>query len=420
MPLREDNELLTRIEGEAPMGRLMRENYWIPFALSSQLAAGEGPEPVRLFGENFVAFRAEDGRVGLFDEYCPHRRASLLLARAEGSGLRCIYHGWKLDVSGCVAEAPTQTVRPEEFAARVRVTHFPVREAGGLAWAWLGAEPAPAFPELPFAGDHEDNSFWCVSRIPCNWLQGIEGTLDSVHTGMLHRTWMAEAAKHAEHANISFALEEVPRYETEAAPYGLRAAALRPTRDGRTYVRVTQYFMPLITLVPTGGDSPRVGSMFVISPVDDTHHQLFYGYFSDVPTQPPYELGTADPGFEPDPLDYTGIRGDRNSRWGQDRELMARGHFTGFGRTLLEEDTVVQTSMGPIVDRAAENLSSSDVAVAHARRLLLEALAGAERGESPPGSARAGGSVQLPNARELLVEAGARWEDANALAQSPE
>jgi hypothetical protein len=151
--------------------------------------------------------------------------------------------------------------------------------------------------------------------------------------------------------------------------------------------------------------------MFVFSPVDDTHHLLFYGYFSDTPTRPPQELGGAAPDFAPDPRDFAGLRGDRTDRWGQDRALMGAGHFTGFGRTLLEEDVVVQTSMGPILDRTKENLSSSDVAVAHARRMLLDALSGADAGQLPPGSARAPEAVRMPNALEAVLEAGARWED---------
>ncbi len=228
MVTHEENELLTRIDGNAPMGRLMRDHYWIPFALSSQLVAGAGPMPVRLFGENYVAFRAESGRIGFFDELCPHRRASLVLARAEGDCLRCIYHGWKLDVAGCVVEAPTQQVRPERFAASVPVVHFPVHESGGLAWVWLGGVHAPPFPELPFAAD-DLHSFWCVSRVPCNWLQGVEGTIDSAHVGVLHHTWLSKSAEVEGYGNITLALNQPPTYETEVAPYGMRAAA-RPTR----------------------------------------------------------------------------------------------------------------------------------------------------------------------------------------------
>jgi len=412
MITREENERLTRIEGDAPMGRLMREHYWIPFALSSHLVAGDAPMPVRLFGENYIAFRAEDGRIGFLDELCPHRRASLVLGRVEGNGVRCIYHGWKIDVSGCVVEAPTQLVRPEQFAASVRVVHFPVHEAGGMAWVWLGGSERPSFPELPWAKD-AIYWYWCVSRVPCNWLQGIEGTIDSAHVNWLHQSWHRETAKLAEYANLSFALDYPPTYETEAAPYGMRAAALRRMGDGRTYVRVSQYFMPLVTVVPVGRGLPRDGSMFAVTPVDDTHHLVFFGYFSDTPKIPPEELspGLIASDVVPDPSDFTALGGDRSNRWGQDRGLMNAGHFTGFGRTLLEEDAAVQASMGPILDRTKEHLSSGDIAVAHARRMLLDALTAAEAGKLPPGSALAPGVVRMPNAVEAMLEAGERWED---------
>ena len=234
------------------MGRLMRENYWLAFALSSHLVAGDAPLPVRLLGQNYIAFRAEDGRVGFLDELCPHRRASLALGRIEGNGVRCIYHGWKIDVSGCVVEAPTQVSRPTQFAANVRVTHFPVHETGGVAWVWLGGADAPAFPDLPFADENAEYSWMTSSRVPCNWLQGVEGTIDSSHVGVLHQTWHREAAKLAEHANLAIALDYAPRYETETTSYGMRAAALRRTADGSTYVRITEHLLPLVTVVSVG------------------------------------------------------------------------------------------------------------------------------------------------------------------------
>jgi phthalate 4,5-dioxygenase len=413
-----ENELMTRIEGDAPMGRLMRSNYWIPFAMSTHLVHGEAPLPVRLFGQSYVAFRAEDGRIGFFDELCPHRRASLLLARTEGNALRCLYHGWKMDVSGCVVECPNQAVRAEQFAANVPVVHFPVHECGGLAWVWMGGGEAPPFPEVPF-GDQELYRYWCVSRVPCNWLQAIEGTIDSAHVGLLHQTWIAEAAKMAEHSNLTLALDQPPRYETQSTPYGMRAAALRATSDGQTYVRITEHLMPLVTITPIGRSLPRAGSLFVISPVDDTHHLLFFGYFGDTPhsAKTPDEIAMQEPTYVPNPRDYTGVRGDRMNAWGQDRALMAAGHFTGFGRSLLEEDAVIQSSMGPIIDRTEEHLSSSDIAVAQARRMLLDALSTAEAGELPPGSALAKEVPCLPNALEVIVAEGERWEDA-ALAQT--
>lgn len=414
-----ENQRMTRVEGDAPLGRLMRQHYWVPFAQSAHLVHGQPPLAVRLLGEDLVAFRDAEGTIGLLDELCPHRRASLLLGRVEPDGLRCIYHGWKISACGAVVDCPTQTVRAEQFAAKVPVGCYPVAEAGGLAWAWMGGGEPPPVPVLPFA-DEDLHRYWVTCQVPCNWLQGLEGSVDSVHVGMLHQTWIAASVKMAEHANLSFALVEAPTYETEATDYGLRAAALRKTSTGQTYVRITEHLLPFVTITPVGGTTPRTGAVFVISPVDDTHHQLFFGTFGPTPHsgQPLDQIAMQDPSYDPDPLDYTGLRGDRRSRWGQDRALMDAGHFTGFGRSLLEEDAAVQTSMGPVVDRSAENLSSSDVAVAHLRRLLLEAIDTAEAGGVPLASARGGGPVRLPNATELLVDPGQRWEHA-ALAGTP-
>jgi phenylpropionate dioxygenase-like ring-hydroxylating dioxygenase large terminal subunit len=408
MTTRAENELLTRIEGEAPMGRLMRDHHWVPFAQSAHLAVGDAPLPVRLFGQDFVAFRGEDGVVGFLDELCPHRRASLALGRVEGNGLRCIYHGWKIGNDGRVLECPTQTARAEQFAASVPVTHFPVHEAGGLAWVWLGEGGAPEFPYLPFADD-DLYRFWVTAQVPCNWLQGLEGSVDSVHVGMLHQTWISAAAKMAEHSNLAFALEGAPTYETEATDYGLRAAALRKTSAGQTYVRVTEHLAPFVTITPTGSNIPRTGAVFVISPVDDTHHLLFFGTIGPTAHSAVSHVDTfiQDPAYEPDPLDYTGLSGDRHTRWGQDRSLMQGGHWSGFGRSLLEEDAAVQASMGPLVDRSKENLSSSDVAVVQLRRMLLDAL----DADVPPGSVRTPGGVALRNASEMLVDDGVHWTD---------
>src|SRR5271156_4040958 len=143
----EQNELLVRVEGDAPMGRLMRR-YWIPACLSTQLEADGAPLRVRLLGHDYVAFRATDGRLGFFDERCPHRSASLVLARNEDCGLRCLLHGWKIDVSGQVVDTPNEFgfSRPE----RIKVHHYPTQEAGGMVWVYVGGGEPPAFPNLAF------------------------------------------------------------------------------------------------------------------------------------------------------------------------------------------------------------------------------------------------------------------------------
>ena len=410
MVTRAENDRMTRVEGDAPLGRLMRENYWIPFALSENLLAGDAPTPVRLFGENFVAFRAPDGRIGFFDELCPHRRSSLLLARNEGDGLRCIYHGWKLDVSGCVVEAPTQTVRHDQFCAAVQVVHFPVHETGGIVWVWLGGGETPPFPDLPFNDEHGLETVHTISVVPANWLQGLEGGIDSVHAPILHRSvieaMLGEREASSDTAGVRATLAAAPTYETEETAFGMRQASLRRADEGRTYVRVAHFFFPFVVVVPNGyGSAVHV---FCFAPIDDTHHLVVFGNYGETPLSL-RDVSGALTGDLPDRRNFASLRGDRSDRWGQDRELMKDGHWSGLARSAIEEDTVVQVSMGPIVDRTKENLSSSDVAVAATRRLILDATAAYETGRLPPGSARTPEGVRIPQPFDAVLDTGQSW-----------
>jgi nitrite reductase/ring-hydroxylating ferredoxin subunit len=411
MVTRAENDLMTRVEGDAPLGRLMRENYWVPFALSENLVAAEAPTPVRLFGEDYVAFRAPDGRIGFLDELCPHRRSSLLLARIEGNGLRCIYHGWKIDVSGSVVEAPTQLARHEQFCAGVAVVHFPVHEEGGIAWVWLGGGEAPPFPDLPFNDEHGLAMVMTISHVPASWLQGLEGGMDSVHAPILHRSVIEATLRRkadSDTAGVEATIAAPPLYETEKAPFGMRQASLRRAGDDRTYVRLGHYFFPFVVVVPNGYGSAT--HVFCFAPVDDTHHLVFFGNYGKEPLSL-REVSGALEGALPDPRNFASLRGDRSNRWGQDRELMENGHWSGFARSAIEEDTAVQVSMGPIVDRTKENLSSSDVAVAHTRRLILDTIAAYKAGRLPPGSVRTPEGVRIPQPFDAVLDAGESWRE---------
>lgn len=412
MVTRVENDRMTRVEGDAPLGRLMREHYWVPFALSANLVAGDPPTPVRLFGENHVAFRAPDGRIGFLDELCPHRRASLTLARTEGSALRCIYHGWKIDASGRVVEAPTQTIRHDQFCAGVRVLHFPVHEEGGMAWVWLGGGDPPPFPDLPFNDAYGMETVMTVSLVPANWLQGLEGGIDSVHAPILHRSVieaMLEERGESGTAGVRATFAAPPTYETEDAPFGMRQASLRPAGEDEIYVRIGHFFFPFVVVVPNGYEGAT--HIFCFAPVDDTHHLVFFGNYGEKPLSLRDVSGMLH-GDLPDPRNFASLRGDRANRWGQDRELMEKGHWSGFARSAIEEDAAVQVSMGPIVDRTKENLSASDVAVSQTRRLILETIAGYEEGRIPPGSARTPEPVRIPQPFDAVIRSGASWRDA--------
>jgi len=390
----EQNERLTRIEQDAPMGTLMREYSWIPACLSFPLKADGPPRRVRLLGEDYVAFRDSEGKVGFLDEACPHRGASLVLARNEDCALTCILHGWRIDAAGRVIEAPTHTPNPEAFAAKIRSRGYPVMDAGGLIWVYLGAGEAPRFPHLPFTGLPERNVWITATECACNWLQGVEATLDTAHIGTLHKSYIAAVAGSNEANTIGQTLEVLaPRYEVEHTRYGIDAIGLRPLPDGSTYVRTTRWILPFVSLVP-GNPGRSDGVIFIVSPVDDTHHVLFFGHWR-------LDEEVHDGRYEQVPEDHASIVGDRpfdvedfggtaagrEENWGQDREAMRNGHFSGFTGNLLQEDTVTQISMGPILDRSREHLSSTDVAIIQARRALLRALENVEAGRVPVGEA---------------------------------
>ena len=189
-----DNDRLARVTGDAPMGRLLRDNYWLPFARSESLEPGK-TQRVRLLGDNLVAFRGEDGTVGLMDEYCPHRRVSLALARVEGCSLRCIYHGWRLNHEGRVVEVPSEGARSDQFASRIKTNRRIAREGGGLIWAFLGQGEPPSLPPLPFMSVPAESRWWAKMTVNCNWLQDLEGTQDTVHLNWLHKGYHEAAGQ---------------------------------------------------------------------------------------------------------------------------------------------------------------------------------------------------------------------------------
>lgn len=399
MTTRIENERLTRVRGEAVMGRLIRENYWIPFGRSEALQVGDAPRRVRLLGNDFVAFRGSDGRVGLLDEYCPHRRVSLALARVEECSLRCIYHGWRMDASGAVVEVPSEGARSAEFAAQVKVNRYQVREGGGLVWAFLGRQAAPELPPLPFMRVPPESRWFSRMVVRCNWLQGFEGALDSAHLNWLHQGWTG--TMRAEQV-----LRASPRYEIEETRYGLRTAAIRTLDKTCVHFRVAEFIAPFYAfsasrqpLIP--GDC----SVFISVPIDDDTHMLFFGFWDE--SGPLTDISEIFPAHL-DPDNLVVDTETRDNAWGQDRTAMAAGHFSGFVQSVLHEDVGVQMSMGPIVDRSQEHLCGTDLAIMRMRRHLLGLLQRFEAGEPVDGAMRAYAS-QPNRPFSCTAPAGSDW-----------
>jgi phthalate 4,5-dioxygenase len=371
-----ENELLTNVDPGSPMHRLWKR-YWIPAIRPQRLVADGRPERVRLLGENYVAFRVSDGRIGFFAENCPHRRASLTLARNEDCALRCLYHGWKIDVSGTVVETPNE--RNPEFRKSVVVRRFPTREAGGVVWVYLGEGEAPRFPETCFTVLPAEQVWARAAIVGSNWLQGLEGTVDPSHVAILHRNITQSGQAISTVDLLPTALD--PRIEVEPRPYGMSVASLRDLPNGRQYVRIGEWIAPGIALIPYGPDEPQ--QCIIAVPVD-THHTLQWNIFFHY-TRP---MTAAEREF----MRYgTGLDDDDIYRaptdkpyWGQDRGAMKNGSFSGLSGVIVE-DFAIAESMGPVTDRSNEYLCPADISVVRLRRQLLDGLKTVAVGGPAPG-----------------------------------
>jgi phenylpropionate dioxygenase-like ring-hydroxylating dioxygenase large terminal subunit len=399
------------------MGEYLRDR-WTPAVRAALLEADGAPARVRLYGKNYVAFRATDGRVGFLDEECPHRRVSLAIARNEDNALRCLFHGWKIDVAGKLVEAPSEPgERQETFCAAIKINHYPTREAGGLIWVYLGKRAAPPFADFEFARLPESHVDIRRAVVHCNWLQGFEGTLDTVHAGILHVGWIGDPAKRwqgAQGAELHVLSRKVPSASIEFAErgYGFREGALRAMPDGSLYARIRDVALPYYSFIPTPGGAPCF--VTIVVPIDDETHMQWYVIYD--PAKPiaaeARERLMANSSGDRD--DFASDLGGWHNRWNQDRALMKRGHWTGIARALPLEDFAVQEAMGPIADRTGEQLGSSDVTIVRTRRLLLEAarrhMAGEALSENGHGAVRA---------LAIRIAAGADWRAIDTMDPPP-
>lgn len=432
MLTRAENELLCRVGAEAPMGRMLRR-YWLPALLSEEIAEpGGAPRAVRLLGERLVAFRDDAGRVGVLDEGCPHRGASLVLARNEPCGLRCLYHGWQVDVAGNVLDTPCE---PDEsdYKNRIKAVAYPVRDVNGVIWTYLGPpDTAPAFPTFaPLTLPRGQVAITKV-RLHTNWVQTLEGVIDSAHSDFLHATDIRPAAEQAVLNGASRYADDAaylrrpsndkrPRLEAEDTAYGFRYAAIRrPLRDAdvNKYVRVTHFVAPFYGLfpAPTG-----FGHMQAVVPDDDEHTTLYFWQYSfDAPIDEALyrERNLARVGVDLTDNYERIVQRTAAGYFAQDRAAMRAGASWAGVDGILPQDQAVQESMGPIVDRTREHLGTTDVAIIRMRRLMLAAVRRFERGEPPLGLA-----APVPygaiHAEERIVPRETPWQEVGAIRPAP-
>ena len=392
---KENSELICRVGAGTPMGTALRR-FWLPALLSEELPAPDcDPRRVQLLGEDFIAFRDSEGKVGLLDEYCCHRSASLALGRVEAGGIRCIYHGWKFAVDGTVLDTPN--VADPTFKERIKAKAYAVREAGGLIWVYLGP-PAqmPAFPKWPFFDLPAPNRLPVYAVINCNFVQILEGLVDSAHLTVLHTSPLKttggselDFAKKTAHMQFNAA----PRIEAEETDFGFHYVALRPVseepRDG-AMARIASFVPPCFILNPNGD------LFFALVPVSDTRTLFFHVWWDankKIGEDPLRSQQLEFVGLDPASLDAYGLSlrtcdspqaACRANNFLQDRDAQRRGHFSGLP-SFTQEDAAVSMSGGPIRDRSKEILCVADVALPKLYRALMTCAKQASEGQDPLG-----------------------------------
>jgi phthalate 4,5-dioxygenase oxygenase subunit len=373
----EENDLLCRVEGNAPMGQIMRR-HWMPACLIEEVAEPDGtPIKLRLLGENLVAFRDTEGRVGIIDEHCPHRRASLALGRNEECGLRCLYHGWKFDVDGNCLEMPSESAE-SGLCEKVKIKAYPAREAGGFVWVYMGPrEEMPQFESPAFSPTPTTRVSIVKVQVDSNWAQVLEGQIDSAHSSTLHSSDMRPArvdgAKATDSVWLRPSTDKAPRLQTQRTPYGFRYAALRrPIANAATqdYVRITVYVAPFLSLIPPN-NAYNVASLNI--PMDDTHTYFYFLAWHEtggIDQEAWRKFNAAQVGIDLD-RNYRRFRTIENM-FLQDRQAMKLGDFTGI-KGIPTQDMAMWETMGPIVDRTKDRLGASDLAVVEFRKMMVDA-----------------------------------------------
>jgi phthalate 4,5-dioxygenase len=411
----QENDLLCRVEAGAPMGQLMRR-HWLPVCLLEEVAMPDGaPVRARVMGEDLVVFRDSDGRVGVLDERCPHRRASLALGRNEEGGLRCLYHGWKMDVEGNVLEMASEPAA-SCLAQKVKHRAYPVKEWGGVVWSYLGpAETMPEFTPPAWAPTAETRVSIAKVLVPCNWAQVLEGAIDSAHSSSLHSSDMVPArvdsAKATDRTWLRPSTDKAPRLQVQRGSYGFRYAALRrPIQNAATheYVRSTVFVAPGTVLIPPN-NLYNVANVNV--PMDDANTAFYFiawGHPAQTPeTETWRKFLRQTIGIDLDES-YRPLRTLQNNFW-QDREAMKAGNFTGISG-FPNQDLAMWVTMGPIADRSQERLGASDLAIVEFRRQMVEAAQAFANGAQAIGT----GSLSMPReicAFQAIVPKTTDWRD---------
>ena len=388
----EENETLTRVGPGTPMGELLRR-FWLPALLSDEVPTPDcDPIRTRHLGEDLVAFRDTNGKVGIVEAFCPHRRAPLFFGRNEECGLRCVYHGWKFDVEGNCLDMPNEP--PEStFREKIHLPSYPTYESGGVVWLYMGPKELQPErpPELPFTLVPEEERTGIKFLVEASFLQNLEGELDTAHVSFLHSA--LDDSKGALSGLVSldgYINDRHPRLTVIDTDYGFVYGGRRQRTDSQYYWRVTQYLLPIYGLIPSSGGYRGGATIWV--PIDDHHCWRFLvggGRRASTSVGPtpqqrrflPIERGMYkfDDGVV---IDTYLSENNKSNLYGMDRQKQRTEDYTGIPG-IPTEDQAMNEGMGYICDRSKEHLGSTDVAIIAMRRRMLSMVRDLENGIEP-------------------------------------
>jgi phenylpropionate dioxygenase-like ring-hydroxylating dioxygenase large terminal subunit len=412
---KEENEILCKVGPGTPTGELMRQ-YWIPGLMSSELPEPDGrPMRVRLLCEDLVAFRDSSGQVGILANNCPHRGASLFFGRNEEEGLRCVYHGWKFDVSGKCVDMPNEPAE-SNFKDKVRAVAYPTQERNGVVWVYMGPRETP--PALPMIEPNLSPECRVHNSLRyCNWMQALEGDIDTSHLGFLHMgSVKAEDVKEGTF-NYYLLRDRAPKYEVVDTEYGTLYGAYRPVDGETNYWRLAAFLFPFYTIIPTGVLGVKV-SVRPWVPIDD-EHTMVWGLNEPSAFSGAGGAGAAmagprvpQPEFLPSTTDYLGrwryVQRAENDYLLDVEAQRTNQSYTGIAG-VNQQDQAITESMGPTMKRWEEHLGTSDAMIIRTRqRIIRAARALQEQGTIPPGVDEPdvygvrGGGVFLPKTADWL------------------
>jgi len=408
------------------MGKMLRE-YWIPAALASELTANGPPIRLMLLGEQLIAFRDGKGRVGVLDHRCPHRCASLFFGKNETEGLRCTYHGWKFDVAGNCLEMPS--VPPDQdFKQKVKAKAYPTIERAGVVWVYMGARaeapPLPGFEILDVPDDEVGALF--IQR-HCNYLQALEGDIDTSHFGFLHAGHVdADDLGDDDPIRHTVAIR-TPDYHIADTAWGTTYAGYRAAGPGRTSWRFGNFLFPFWTQVPNGEFGRHVQVRGWV-PLDDEHTMycvLWWKRGVSAMNQPAPAFKDGAPvggmgrvgDFLPNTTDWLGrwrLAANAGNDWGMDRSAQHDNSiFSGIDSIHLQDQAVTE-SMGTILDHTLEHLGPSDLMVARTRRRLLLAARALRDKRVPPPGVEDVAVFRDARGGYFVGDEGSGWQDAYA------